>query len=181
MKATSPFVVKVDSHITLKIRVKSDSIPLFNLVKKNKKHLIKWMPWIKTTKKLVDTEKFINNNLEKFKKGEACDMGVFYDGEMIGSAGYNKINTINKSGEIGYWISKDYEGKGIMTKVVKKLIQLGKEKYKLHRIVIKMILENKRSQAVPKRLGFRLEGVLRDDSLINGKFHSSEVWSLLIK
>ena len=57
MKATSPFVVKVDSHITLKIRVKSDSIPLFNLVKKNKKHLIKWMPWIKTTKKLVDTEK----------------------------------------------------------------------------------------------------------------------------
>ena len=95
MKATSPFVVKVDSHITLKIRVKSDSIPLFNLVKNNKKHLIKWMPWIKTTKKLVDTEKFINNNLEKFKKGEACDMGVFYDGEMIGSAGYNKINTIN--------------------------------------------------------------------------------------
>ncbi len=179
MKNKSPYTVRVDSEITLRIRTKDEAKELFNLVKENKKHLGKFLYWVDDTKKISDSEEFIGKILSEFTEGTSCDFGIYFNDVMIGSGGYHDIKKKHKSGEIGYWISKKYEGKGIMTRVVKKIIEIGKKKYKLHRIVIRMDTRNKKSQSIPKKLGFTYEGTLRDEKFVENKFFSSEVWSLL--
>ena len=180
MKNKSPYIVKIDTDISLCVRTKNEALELFNLIQKNKKHLSKFLVWVEYTKSVSDSKSFIDQKMKEFINGESCDFGIYFQDKIIGSAGLIKIDKNNKSGEIGYWISKDYEGQGIVTKVVKKLIEIGKKKYKLHRIEIQMLVENTRSKAVPERLGFTHEGTMKDVVMRKGKFHSKEVWGLII-
>jgi ribosomal-protein-serine acetyltransferase len=177
----SLYTVKVDSDITLKIRTREEARDLFTLVKQNKEHLRQYLDWVDKTKKISNSEEFITKILTGYKNGTDCDFGIYYQRVMVGSGGFHKIDHKNKSAEIGYWIAKNFEGRGIVSKVVKKLIEVGKKKYKLHRIVIRMDTRNEKSQAIPKRLGFTYEGTMRDSRLIHGRFHSSEIWSLLVQ
>lgn len=138
------------------------------------------MYWVDEVKNISDIEEFISKNIKTFKKGVSCDFGIYFNGVMIGSGGYHYINCSHRNGEIGYWISKEYEGKGIITKAVKKMVEIGKKKYKLHRVEIRMNPLNERSKSVPKKLGFTHEGTLRDEIIIRSKFRSTEIWSLLV-
>lgn len=172
--------IKVDEHITLKMRTIEEAQEVFDLVQKNRTYLHQRLPWVDSTKSTEDSKLFIQHCLDGFVKNEKCDLGFYYDGVLVGSGGFAKINTANRSGEIGYWISEEYSGKGIVTKAVSALIILGKEKYDLHRIIIRMDPKNHRSQAVPKRLGFKYEGTMRDAAIQNGKFIDLEMWALLV-
>ena len=180
IKQKSPYTVKVDSEITLRIRTKDEALELFNLVKENKKHLNQFLYWVDTTKKVSDTKAYIEKLLKTYKEGTGCDFGIYFKDTLIGSGGFINISKTHRGGEIGYWISQNYEGKGIITKAVKKMIEIGKKKYRLHRIVISMDTENTKSRSIPKKLGFTYEGTHRDLKFYKKKFRSIEVWSLLI-
>ena len=181
IKENSPYIVRVDKNITLRIRTKCEAVILFGLIKENKKHLSKFLNWVNKTKDVTYIKDFISKKLKEFKNGEGCDMGIYFDGIMIGSGGYHKIDKRNNKAEIGYWISKEYEGRGIVTKVIKKILEIGKKKYKLHRIEIRMDVENKKSQAIPKRLGFHYDGTIKESVIINGEYRDMEIWSLINK
>ena len=49
----------------------------------------------------------------------------------------------------------------------------------VHRFQIRCVSNNHRSRAVPIRLGFRHEGRLRDDALIDGVLRDRELYALL--
>ncbi len=173
-------ILKVNEHVSLRTRDINAASELFALVNENRERLREWLPWVDDTKSVNDTEEYLKKALEDANKEEAFDFGIYFNEAQIGSGGFNKISKKNRSGEIGYWISKDFEGKSIITDVVKTLIEFGKSKFNLHRIVIRMDTNNKRSQAVPKRLGFEFEGVLRHEGIQNGKFVDHEIWSILV-
>lgn len=67
----------------------------------------------------------------------------------------------------------------MLIKCVKYLIAYGFEKLELNKILIRAATENSASNNVAKRLGFRLEGVLRDDVQLNGVFYDGAVYGLL--
>lgn len=173
--------IKVDPHIMLRIRTKDEAKDFFAVIRKDKKHLAPWMPWANRTRNISEVQNFIAKKLEQFKKMEGCDFGIYYDDKIIGSAGYHMIDTKNKIGSIGYWIAKEYEGKGIVSRAVSKILELGKKKYRLHRLELRIDVKNKRSQAVARRLGFTYEGTLRGVQFRAGKFRNMEVWSLINK
>ena len=179
VKTKSPFIVKVDKDISLKIRTTNESKELFELVDKNRKHLETFLYWVPFNKTVKDSRNFIKKQLEKFKENTGCDFGIYYQNKLIGSGGFHVIDLKNKSAEIGYWIDKDFEGKGIVKKSVQKMVEIGKKKYKLHRITIKMEPLNERSKNIPKSLGFVYEGTERDVLLVGKKFKSLEVWALV--
>ncbi|MBC8170995.1 MAG: GNAT family N-acetyltransferase, partial [Anaerolineae bacterium] len=49
----------------------------------------------------------------------------------------------------------------------------------LHRVVIRCAAGNTRSRAIPERLGFKLDGIMRDEICIRGQYHDHVVYSLL--
>jgi ribosomal-protein-serine acetyltransferase len=81
--------------------------------------------------------------------------------------------------ELGYWIAQNEEGKGTISKACKLLIDYAFAELDLNRIEIRCSVENTRSAAIPERLGFTLEGVLRQSHMRNGRLHDFSIYGLL--
>ena len=105
---------------------------------------------------------------------------VFCGDDFAGLAGFKGTDRLNRKSEIGYWLREEFQHRGIMTESVRALINFGFSELGLNRIQIKCAPGNIRSNKIPQRLGFTLEGVERDSEFVSeGVFRDAKVWSLL--
>jgi len=86
-----------------------------------------------------------------------------------------------KKAQIGYWISKNYEGKGIINKCLTRFVDFLFGKIGLNKIEIHFMAANKRSAKVAERLGCKVEGIIRQSYLRNGKPEDIVITGLLKK
>ena len=84
-----------------------------------------------------------------------------------------------KATSLGYYLAEDAGGKGIMTRSVKAVLHYAFENLKLNKIEIRCGVGNAKSRAIPERLGFKLDGILRDEEWLYDHFHDIAVYSLL--
>ena len=173
------FEIQVNDKIVLKLRNEEDAQAFFEIVNRNREEFQKWFPWTNTTLSSEDTKKFIIKCQEEFNDKKAADFGVLYEGKWVGSMGFHTIKFDHEWAEIGYWLDGDFVGKGIMTECVKGMINYGFDDLHLHRIQIKCDSINTKSKAIPERLGFKLEGVTREDHKRDGVFSDGLIYGLL--
>lgn len=100
---------------------------------------------------------------------------------LIGAIGLFDIDGKNRKAEIGFWLMPEYWGRGIVSKAAKSICEYGFNTLCLHRIEGFVSVGNRASGKLLTKLGFKLEGVLREHSVKNGSFASLEVYGLLNK
>jgi len=166
--------IEVDANLQLRLFEEKDIEPLYNLTEKNQDHLIEWGRWIKRLKTLNFTQKFIEQNRRAYQnfisapfdksQHSGFQLGIFEGKkpELSGMIGYQGIHLINRICSIGYWISYDKEGKGLVTKSCKALIDYSFSVFNFNRIEIQCSAENRRSRAIPERLNFTREARLAE-------------------
>lgn len=172
-------VIEVDEEITLKMMNKENAEELFAITDRSRDHLREWLPWLDYTKTKEDSLQFIMNNFQLHAEKKGVTAGVFYYGSLAGVAGYNKLDWTNKIAYIGYWLDLEHQGKGIMTRAVRALVDHAFYEYGLNRVDIRAAVGNKKSQAIPKRLGFQKEGVLRQAEWLYDHYVDHVVFSML--
>jgi ribosomal-protein-serine acetyltransferase len=91
----------------------------------------------------------------------------------------NRIDQYHKKADIGYWLDKEHTGRGIMTASVKAFTEYLFNEQDVNRIEIRVIPENVKSWAIPERLGFTYEGILRQEKFLHGRFFDNKIYSLL--
>ena len=107
---------------------------------------------------------------------------IHYDGAFAGLIGFKDTDKLNKKTEIGYWLSESYQKKGIITESVKVLLHFAFDELDINRIQIKCAVGNAPSRNIPRKLGFKFEGVERDgELLVDNQFTNIEVYSLIKK
>jgi len=106
---------------------------------------------------------------------------LFFKEQLIGSIGFVHIDQVNASAELGYWLSKDFQGQGIISTSCQRLIDYGFKHLDFHRICMKIIPDNKKSLRIPERLGFEPEGISRAAFKVGERFYDLAVFSLLVK
>lgn len=136
---------------------------IFTAVKNNRLHLRPWFPWEKETKVVEDSLKYLFGQAESAQKGEKVGYSIYLQRVFIGHVSLFDISDKNKSGEIGYWLSKNRTRRGYMTEAVKLLEQEG-FRCGLNRIQIKCDERNKASSGVALKCGYLLEGKYREDA-----------------
>jgi ribosomal-protein-serine acetyltransferase len=141
--------------------------------------LRKYLFWVDLTPTYKEVETFIIKCREAFENKTGADFGIWYEGAWVGSMGFHDIIMRDKKAAIGYWLGKEHQGKGIMTECVKAIIKYGFTELDLNRIEIECARINTQSRAIPEKLGFTLEGTLRDNRIIEGKFEDVLLFSLL--
>ena len=148
---------------------------LFTLTDNNREYLKEWLPWLDHTTKREDTVQFIRGTLHN----PGVNYHILYESRVVGMVGQNTYSQANKFASLGYWLSKDHMGKGIMTKAVKALIQFSFDEMGVETVEIQAAVENKASRAIPERLGFTNEGILRQREWLYDHFVDHVCYSLL--
>lgn len=173
--------IKVGDNIILQSVSLKSAPAIFNSINSSRSHLREWLPFVDSTKSILDTRNFVKSVLSNrcLKRDEIFE--IWYESKFSGLIGYKEIDKVNSKLEMGYWLDKSMTGKGIMIRSVRKMIDQAFVELGMNRIMIKVARENTRSLAIPKKLGFRYEGIEYDGEYLNGKFHNLEVYSLLKK
>jgi ribosomal-protein-serine acetyltransferase len=169
----------VDADITLRELYEKDADSLFQLADSNRAYLRKWLPWLDQNKSVESTLAFIQHNQQLSKNDSAVAFGIWYRHELVGVISYNVIDKANRFALMDYWLAEKFQGHGIITKACAKLIEDALMTRKLNRVEIHCAVENKKSRAIPERLGFMFEGVLRQKEFIYDHYKDLAVYGLL--
>lgn len=171
--------LRVDKEIELRSYRDEDAEAIYTQVRANFEHLRPFLHWVKPDYSLEDAREFIIQNRTAADEKKSEGLGIFYKKVFAGTVGFVKFDWNSKFFEIGYWIAKDFEGQGIMTKSVKALIDYAFDRLEMHRAEIHCATENTKSRAIPERLGFQLEGVLRESQWRHTRFFDMAIYGIL--
>ena len=169
----------VDTTIKLELVKDDHAEGIYQVAAGSREHLREWLPWVDQMKSVEFIKKFINGSKERYEEGQEYAFVIMENDKVMGRIGIYKMDAHNKIGEIGYWIGKEAQGRGIVLKSCKALINFCFNSLHLNRIEIKCGTGNSRSQAIPEKLRFTKEGVIRRGELVHGKLIDLNSYSLL--
>ncbi|MCM2533778.1 GNAT family N-acetyltransferase [Neobacillus pocheonensis] len=175
------FTLKVDKEIELQLFQIQHSLKLFQLIETNRNHLREWLPWIDNMTSPFHLESIIPLWLTQFAENNGLNVGILYKGELVGSIGLHQMDWHNSNVSIGYYLGKNAEGHGIMTRSVQALLNYSFFQLGFNRVEIRCGEKNKKSRAIPERLRFVREGKIRDGEKLHGRFHDLIVYSMLAR
>jgi len=170
--------LEIDERLHLRPVEAGDAEPIYALVDADRTRLAAWMPWA-AEQTLAGTREFVAGSSAQQERGDGFQAAVVREGEIAGVAGYHGIDHVNRSTSIGYWLASPHEGEGVMSAAVRALVGHAFAAWGLNRVTIEAAVANRRSRAIPERLGFRAEGVLRESELVSGRFLDGVLYSLL--
>lgn len=153
-----------------------DADEVFAVVDRDRERLRTWLAWVDTTAEPADVRGFIERSRASAEDLEA--LGIYVDGRFIGTVGL-RVDRMHHDGEVGYWIVSTHEGRGLVTRACRALIDHAFADLSLHRITIRAAPENTRSRSIPERLGFTEEAVLREAGRGAEGYHDFVVYGLL--
>ncbi|RMF05969.1 MAG: N-acetyltransferase [Chloroflexi bacterium] len=173
------FCQTVDREITICLPEERHAHRLFALVDANRDYLRHWLPWLDANHTVDQSRQFITTNLENFARKRGFAVMIFYNDQPVGVSGYNHLDWQNASASIGYWLAEDFQGRGIITRTCRHLIEFAFNQLGMHRVEIRCAAKNHASRAIPRRLGFTEEGTVRHAEWLYDHFVDHVIYGML--
>lgn len=175
----SHFRMKIDDETELRLHEERYAEAFFQLIDRNREYLRQWMEWLDYEQSVEDTRAFMKDTRLQFANNQGLTTGIWYRGQIVGTIGMHALDWIDRKVEIGYWLSADQQGKGLMTKACKTLVNYAFGEYQLNRVEIHCATGNTRSRAIPERLGFTQEGILRQSEWMYDHYLDMVIYGML--
>lgn len=153
------FTIKVNEEIQIRALENKNARELYQLIDSNRLYLREWLPWVAGTTHADIIKNFIKASKKQLENNNGFQAGIFYNGKIAGIIGLHSIDWNNKKTSIGYWLAAEYQGNGVMTQSCRAVIDHVFNELGLNRVEIRAGEFNKKSRAVPERLGFEQEGI----------------------
>ena len=168
----------LDDRRCLRLLEEADAEELYAVVQANRAYLARWRPWAE--KQTLDglwssagpaassslRTRGLRSQSSKLMRSSACS--------VITGSGWERLLI-----SVGYWIAEQSQGNGTVTRATAALVDHAFGVWKLNRVEIRAGVENKRSRAIPERLGFTQEGVLRQAERVGDRFVDRVMYSIL--
>ncbi len=171
--------ITVNENISLQLIEEHHAEQIFNLVHHNRAHLREWLPFVDSMQSVEFAQGFVKATMHRNSQGIEFAFIIMENKQAIGRIGVYKIDAQNKIGEIGYWIIENKQGKGIITQSCKALIDFCFNELQLNRIEIRCGVGNNKSKAIPEKLQFQHEGIIRQGEWVHDKFVDLHLYSTL--
>ena len=141
-----------------------DGAALYEAVQESLDHILPWLPWGPTHSSPAESEAMVRRWRARWDLREDLAVGIWEreTGRFVGGSGLHRIDWKVSSFEIGYWVRESATGRGYVTEAVQLLCGLAFDTLRANRVFIRVATENLRSAAIPRRLGFVLEGAMRN-------------------
>ena len=125
------------------------------------------------------TLRFIRLTRQQIADNDGFQTAIVCDRRIVGAVGFHGVDWVHRTTSIGYWLDAGLQGRGIMTRAVRALVDHALRGWQLNRVEIRAAPDNRRSRAIPERLGFREEGVLRQAERVGDRYLDSVVYGML--
>ncbi|OEF25575.1 GNAT family N-acetyltransferase [Vibrio rumoiensis] len=175
------FTLEIDSDLRLALIERSFAKQYLEIVSNQQEYLSQWLAWPPHAKTEDFFLRFVRQSLLDYAEGKSMTCVIIYQEKLVGNISFNTINHRLKTAEIGYWLSQEHQGKGIITRAVSKFIDIAFTDLDLEKIQISAGVDNLPSRKVCERLGMKLEGIISNSENLNGRIIDHAVYGLLRK
>ncbi len=175
------FSLKINPQTELRLIVLSDAGDLFSLIDSNRAHLRPWHPWVDNIRSMDDAKKLISTWEQQNANNRGFCAAILFDGRFCGVIHHLNVDWLNSWTALSYWLDAAHQGRGIMTACCRTMIIHAFSTWKLNRVTIECATENTRSRKIPERLGFKLEGIIREVEWLHDHHADHAIYGLLNK
>lgn len=120
---------------------------------------------------------FENKMLEKNNKNFVIEV----NNQAKGLLGFNQIDWINRNAEIFIFIGEaSQQGMGIGKQAMQQLIDFSRNNLNLHMLYLNVFSYNYGAIKMYEKIGFSIDGRLRESKFSKGKFHDTIIMSKLL-
>ncbi len=158
-----------------------DAGSLYEAVRESMTELSVWMPWCHPNYSIEESTAWVMSREDAWQK--EMDYGfVITDamtGDYLGGTGLNKIDHLNRSANLGYWVRSSRAGRGVASGAARLVARFGFEELGLHRLEIVAAVGNIASQRAAEKAGAVREGVMRKCLLLHNQSHDAVLYSLV--
>lgn len=173
-------MLEVYEDVTMREVRLEDAALVWQAIYDHRDYLKTWLPFVLRLHTVEDEEAFLREVLAVPFEERNLVMVIEKKGVFCGLIGFVTTDRVNHRTEIGYWLLPEFQGQGIMTRCVRCLCEWAVRYRGMQRIQIRCAVGNIPSNAIPKRLGFRWEGIERAGELmISGEYADLNVYSIL--
>jgi len=190
------FELTIDDEIRIRTFHPDDAGELFALLERNRAHLEPWihpsaLPESARAARIFAIECYFGSMdpLEAIDTPyidelgryipppyPQMEMGIWHRDELIGPLALSLLEEKQTTGEFGYWITKEKEGKGIVTRCVRGLMDYAIEHMKVEEFLIGCAKDNQRSRLIPERLGYRLKETIPQGEMVGERVYDRLVY-----
>lgn len=151
----------------------------FKLLDANRDHLRRWHPQVDLMRSPADVEKVFAAWQQQSAINRNIHAGIWHDGRLCGMIQHLSVDWVNRCAVLSYWLDAAHQGQGIMTMCCRAFLAHAFETWKFNRVTIESATENRRSRAIPERLGFKLEGIVRSIEWLHDHYADHAIYGML--
>lgn len=159
-------------RLVLRMPMPGDGTAVYDSINASINELRPWMGFAQNDQSKDEVEINTRGSHISFLQREKLRMLVFLKetNQFVGSSGLHNIDWDVRKFEIGYWADTRLSGKGYMTEAIAGLTEFTFNELRANRVQIQCDSRNRKSRAIPERLGYELEGIIRNEDLsVDGK------------
>ena len=172
------FKIKISDDISIALVQESFASHYAELVSTQTEYLSQWLAWPPHCQTEQDFQTFIKRSLHDYAEGKAMTCAIFYQDRLVGNCSFNQIDYNLSKVTIGYWLSQQEQGKGIISRVVKMLTDIAFNTLEIDKVEIATAVDNRPSRTVVERLGFSYEGTITNSENLNGRIVDHAIYGL---
>ncbi len=154
------FALRLGDGLALRLRERHHVDALADLLAAEHEHLAPSFGWAQRPGR-AEAERQVGQGLERFANGGGWHADLCEDGRVVGAMWLHDLQRRGGSTEVGYWVRRDAEGRGLVTRAMRVLHRHFFEGRGLGRVCVAVEPGHARSEAVARRLGYTPEAVLR--------------------
>ncbi len=171
--------IPVDEETQLLLQRERDAEEYLALIEGDRQRLRTFMEWVDQVKKIEDELAFLAEREREYQEGRGLPMSVWHRDRIVGAVGTVTLDRVNDSAEVGYFVVGGHEGRGLMGKAVSAFVDHLFREEGMNWVSARIMITNDRSRTLVERLGFKLEGVHRQEYKLRGEHQDLTVHSIL--
>jgi ribosomal-protein-serine acetyltransferase len=165
----------VDAELVLRPVTEGIEPALVEAVRESHTHLSPWMLFATEDYSHQDARGFID--LVVSGKERAYAISGREDGSFHGICSLNRVDAINRTANLGYWLRATSTHRGLATRAARRLLVHALEDLNLERVEIAMSPANTDSVAVVQRIGLPEEGLRRRALRVRDEQHDAHMFA----
>ncbi|MDX6692427.1 MAG: ribosomal-protein-serine acetyltransferase [Blastocatellia bacterium] len=170
---------RINERAELRLLEEQHAALLCALTRRHWDYFRRWMPNFSDDYTLAESSEFIRQCIERRAAGRELPAGIWDAGQLAGVVSLKSIDHKNHSASLGYYLAATHQGRGLVTASCRILLDYAFEELRLNRVDILCAPGNHKSRAIPERLGFTLEGTLRQVQWLYDRYVDLNVYAML--